>query len=428
MRILDAVTQRDAVEALLRRDVFSGTHEHAQAAEAILTDVRGRGDAALLDYTRRFDAPDMQADQLRAGRDVLEAALAQVSDEFLAAVDRAVANLRDFHERQLRQDWFAPRPGGGWVGQRFTPLDRVGVYVPGGQAVLPSTLLHTAVPAQVAGVGEIVVCTPPRRDGTGEVHLLAAAAVIGMDAVYLVGGAQAVAAMAYGTATVPKVDLIAGPGNPYVNHAKRLVYGLVGIDSLAGPSEILIVADDTAHPYQAAADLLSQAEHSGDARAILLTPSKSLAERVSAEVERQVAELPTRDNARAALDAVGGIVLTRDLDQACELIDLCAPEHLELLVAEPMALLSGIRHAGAVFLGPWSPEPLGDYVAGPSHVLPTGGTARFASPIGVDTFIKRTSLIAYGGATLTAEAEAIVTLARAEGLEAHARSVEARLD
>ncbi|NUQ02086.1 MAG: histidinol dehydrogenase, partial [Armatimonadetes bacterium] len=325
------------------------------------------------------------------------------------------------------QDWFASRPGGGWVGQRFTPIDRVGVYVPGGNAVLPSTLLHVCVPAQVAGVRELAVCTPPRRDGSGEVHLLAAAAEIGLDEVYLCGGAQAIAALAYGTATIPRVDLIAGPGNPWVNHAKRLVFGVVGIDSLAGPSEVLVVADETAHPLQVAADLLSQAEHSIDARAILLTPSRSLAARCAAEVDRQLAALDSR-LAEQAIDQVGGIVITRDLNEACELANLCAPEHLELLVAEPMRLLDQIRHAGAIFLGDSSPEPLGDYVAGPSHVLPTGGTARYASPLGVDTFLKRSSLIAYSRATLAAEAESIVTLARAEGLEAHARSVEARLD
>jgi histidinol dehydrogenase len=427
MKILSARDEPAAVEALLRRDVFSGTAEHARIAADILADVQARGDAALVDYTRRFDAPDMTAALLRVPPEAFAAARAAVSPGFLAAVELAAANLRDFHARQLRQDWFCPRPGG-WVGQRYTPLDRVGLYVPGGQAVLPSTLLHTAVPAQVAGVAQIAVCTPPRRDASGEIHVLAAAAVLGLDEVYLVGGAQAVAAMACGTATIPRVDLIAGPGNPYVNHAKRLVYGLVGIDSLAGPSEIVIVADAGAAPAQVAADMLSQAEHSADARAILLTTSRALADAVGVELDRQLTSLPTAANARAALEAVGGMVLVADLDQACALVNQCAPEHLELLVGEPMGLLSNIRHAGAIFLGENSPEPLGDYVAGPSHVLPTGGTARFASPLGVETFVKRSSLIAYGRETLAAEAEAILTLARAEGLEAHARSVEARLD
>jgi histidinol dehydrogenase len=427
MRVLCASREPDAVAALLRRDVFAGTHEHAQAAAAILDDVRARGDAALVDYTRRFDCPTMTVERLRVPAADLTAALAAVTPAFRAAVGQAVANLRDFHLRQTRQDWFAPRPGGGWVGQRQTPVDRVGVYVPGGQAVLPSTLLHTCVPAQVAGVRSLAVCTPPRPDGTGEVHLLAAAAAIGLDEVYLVGGAQAIAALAYGTATIPRVDVVAGPGNPYVNHAKRLVFGEVGIDSLAGPSEILIVADDGADAAVIAADLLSQAEHSLDARAILLTPSAALIERVQTVLAAQLAALPRAEVARAALDAVGGIVLTRDLEEACALVNACAPEHLELLVAEPLALLGAIRHAGAIFLGDASPEPLGDYVAGPSHVLPTGGTARFASPVSVETFVKRSSLIAYGRATLRAEADAITTLARAEGLEAHARSVDVRL-
>ncbi len=427
MRILDAAREAEQVLALLARDVFSGSEQHAREAQAIVADVGARGDEALIELTRKFDAPGFSAEQLRVRFEELEASLILADDEFLEAVELAVENLSDFHQRQLRQNWFAPRAAGGFVGQRFLPMERVGVYVPGGQAVLPSTLLHVCIPALVAGVEEIVVCTPPRPDGKCDLHLLAAAATIGLDEVYLVGGAQAIAALAYGTETIAKVDFVAGPGNPWVNHAKRLVYGVVGIDSLAGPSEILIIADDTAHPVQVAADLLSQAEHSVDARAILLTPSASLAERCAAEVDRQLAELDSA-NARRALAEAGGIVVTGDLDEACRLADLCAPEHLELLVAEPLRLLGAIRHAGAIFLGDSSPEPLGDYVAGPSHVLPTGGTARFASPIGVETFLRRSSLISYSREALAEEAEAIVTLARVEGLEAHARSVESRLD
>ncbi len=427
MRILDSQRDAEAVGALLARDPFTGTAEQAEQAAAIVQDVREHGDHAVVEWTRKLDCPTMAVERLRVTRDQLAAAREAVSREFINAVGLAIGNLTDFHRRQVRQDWFTPRPGGGWVGQRFTPIDRVGVYVPGGRAVLPSTLLHVCVPAQVAGVGQLAVCTPPRPDGTGEVHLLAAAAMLGLDEIYLVGGAQAIAALAYGTATIPKVDLIAGPGNPWVNHAKRLVYGLVGIDSLAGPSEILIIADDAAHPTQVAADLLSQAEHSVDARAILLTPSPGLAERVSGEVDRQLAEL-RNPAAQQALQEVGGIVVTADLAEACRLADLCAPEHLQIIVDEPSRLLGRVRNAGAVFLGDCSPEPLGDYVAGPSHVLPTGGTARFASPLSVDTFVKKTSLIAYERESLGAEAEAIITLARAEGLEAHARSVETRLD
>lgn len=426
MRLLSATAQPDEVAQLLRRDVFSGTAEHARVAAEILAAVQQHGDTALLDYTQRFDSPALTLDRLRVSPAQLAAARAAVAPEFVAAVELAAANLRDFHARQLQQDWFATRPGGGWVGQRFTPVDRVGVYVPGGRAVLPSTLLHCCVPAQVAGVRSLAVTTPPRPDGSGEVHLLAAAALIGIDELYLVGGAQAIGALAYGTATIPRVDLICGPGNPYVNHAKRLVYGFVGIDSLAGPSEVVVIADESADARRIAADLLSQAEHSPDARAILLTTSEPLARRVQAELDAQVATLPTGETARAALAAVGGLVVVDDLAQACELSNLCAPEHLELLVAEPLGLLGSLRHAGAIFLGDSSPEPLGDYVAGPSHVLPTGGTARFASPLSVETFVKRSSLIAYGAATLAAEASAITTLARAEGLEAHARSIEVR--
>ncbi|MCC7494268.1 MAG: histidinol dehydrogenase [Fimbriimonadaceae bacterium] len=427
MRILDNATAPEAVRALLARDVFAGTGEHAQQAAAIVQDVRERGDAAVLEYTRRFDCADFRADQMRVAPAAIKAARNAVPPAFLNAVAVAVGNLTDFHRRQVRQDWFAPRPGGGWVGQRFTPVQAVGAYVPGGQAVLPSTLLHVCVPAQVAGVERLAVCCPPRADGCGEPHLLAAAAIIGIDEIYLIGGAQAIAALAYGTATVPRVDLVAGPGNPWVNHAKRLVFGVVGIDSLAGPSEILVIADDSADPRQIAADLLSQAEHSADARAILLTPSRALATAVAAEVELQLTALDS-PTARQALEAVGGIVLTADLDEACALASLCAPEHLEILVPEPSRLLGRVRHAGAVFLGEHSPEPLGDYVAGPSHVLPTGGTARFASPLGVDTFVKKSSLVCYERESLANEAPAILTLARAEGLEAHARSIEARLD
>lgn len=426
LRVLCASRQPDEVRALLRRDVFAGAEPQARAAEEILAAVRARGDAALLELGRRFDAPQQTAAGLRVDPAALAAARAAVSADFLAAAGLAITNLTDFHRRQGQQDWFAPRPGGGWVGQRWTAVDSVGIYVPGGQAVLPSTLIHVAVPAQVAGVRRLAVCSPPRPDGSGEAHLLATASLLGVDEIYLVGGAQAIAALAYGTETVTPVDFIAGPGNSYVNHAKRLVFGLVGIDSLAGPSEILIVADETADPEHIAADLLSQAEHSADARAIVLTTSDALVAAVPAAVARQAAALPRSEVALAALEAVGGLVRVPDLAAACELVNLCAPEHLELLVAEPMGLLGAIRHAGAIFLGPWSPEPLGDYVAGPSHVLPTGGTARFASPVGVETFRKRSSLIAYGRATLAAEADAIRTLARAEGLDAHAQTVTVR--
>ncbi len=380
MRILDAVRDAAAVQALLARDPFAGTGEHAVQAAAIVEDVRQRGDAAVVEHTRRHDAPAFRIDQLKVTHEALNQAVPQIDNAFHAAVELAIRNLRDFHQRQLRQDWFAPRPGGGWVGQRTTPIERVGVYVPGGQAVLPSTLLHVCVPALVAGVKSLAICTPPRRDGSGEVHLLAAAAQLGLDELYLVGGAQAIAAMAYGTATIPPVDLIAGPGNPWVNHAKRLVYGVVGIDSLAGPSEILIVADDDAYPLQIAADLLSQAEHSVDARAILLTPSRALAERVAEQVDTQLAALGN-PVANRAIEAVGGIVVTASLEAACDLVNLCAPEHLELLLAEPMGWLERIRHAGAIFLGPHIPEPRGDNGAGPSHVLPPPGTPPVASPI-----------------------------------------------
>lgn len=425
MRILDATADADAVAKLLAPDVLTESAAHAAAAAEVIAAVRERGDAAVLEQTRRFHAPEMTLEGMVVTTNQLTGARTAVGREFIAAAEVAIANLRDFHQRQLRQDWLAPRPGGGFVGQRFVPIERVGVWIPGGAAVLFSTLLHVVVPAQVAGVRELLVCTPPRPDGSAEPHLLACAALLGMDQIRLTAGTAAIAAMAFGTPSIPKVDFIAGPGNQYVNQAKRLVFGVVGIDSLAGPSEILVIADDSADAEHVAADLLSQAEHT-DGRAVLLTPERSLAVAVAAAVERRLGDLPTAPEVRANLARRGGIVVTTDLDQAIALANGMAPEHLELLVREPLRRLGAVRHAGAVFLGPHSPEPLGDYVAGPSHVLPTGGSARFASPIGVDTFQRRASLIAYGPDALATEAEAIVALARAEGLEAHARSIEAR--
>ena len=424
MRVIDAVEQPSAVAELLRRDPFVGFEHHAEAAAKVVADVRQRGDAAVIEIGRQFDCPTLTAAKLKVPASAFENALAEVAPAFKTAAETAIANLRDFHQRQVRQDWIASRPGG-WVGQRTTPFDRVGLYIPGGAAVLCSTLLHLAVPAQVAGVRDLLVCTPARADGSAEKHLLACAALLEVDQLYLAGGAAAIAAMAMGTATIPKVDFIAGPGSPFVNHAKRLVFGLVGIDSLAGASEILIVADDSASPKQVAADLLSQAEHP-DGRAVLLTPSAALARDVEREVAKQLAGLPTKPIAQVSLEKYGAIVHTKDLAQAIELCNEYAPEHLELLLSDPMSWLDRVRNAGAIFLGAYSPEPLGDYLAGPSHVLPTDGTARFASPVGVDTFRKRSSLIAYGRETLAAEAASIATFARAEGLEAHARSIEAR--
>ena len=394
---------------------------------AILSDVKTRGDSALIDYTRRFDAWDVQsaADleisnaELKRARDALPRAQ---HDALAAAAER----VRSYHEKQVAQSWKYTEEDGTQLGQQVTPLDRVGIYVPGGKAAYPSSVIMNAIPAQVAGVREIVMTVPTPRGERNEL-VLAAAALCGVGRVFAVGGAQAVAALAYGTATVPQVDKIVGPGNAYVAAAKRQVFGVVGIDMVAGPSEILVVCDGGTDPDWIAMDLFSQAEHDEMAQAILLTPDAAYRDAVAASIERQLAGMPRRDVIAAALTARGALILVRDLDEACDLVNRIAPEHLELSVADPDALLPKIRHAGAIFLGRYASEALGDYCAGPNHVLPTSRTARFSSPLGVYDFQKRSSLISVsrdGARRLGALAAA---LARGEGLPAHAASAEYRM-
>ena len=398
-----------------------------ESARTILESVRTRGDAALFEHTERFDGVRLNAGLVRVAPEEIREASSVLTSAALEALKVAVSRIRAFHLRQLRTSWFLEEDGA-IVGQLSRPLERVGIYVPGGTAAYPSTVLMNAIPAAIAGVREIVMCTPARRDGRVSPAVLAAADLAGVHAVYRVGGVQAVGAMAYGTASIPRVDKIVGPGNVYVAAAKRLVFGQVGIDMIAGPTEVLVIADEQARAAWAAADLLAQAEHDPLSSALLLTPSRKLAEEVSDEVKRQVALLPRRAIAEASLDHYGAAVVVKDLDEAIELSNQLAPEHLELLVEDPWRLLSRVRHAGAIFLGRWSPEVAGDYLAGPNHVLPTGGTARFASALSVDDFLRRTSLIAFSQEKLEELEPAMVEFARLEGLEAHAKAATIRCE
>jgi len=394
----------------------------------IVADVRLRGDAALLDYTAQFDrlqAPSVAALEIDAGD--LRAALTTLPADERSALETAAARIRSFHERQKLTSWTYRDETGCELGQRVTPLERVGIYVPGGKAAYPSSVLMNAIPAQVAGVGEIIMVVPT-PGGTRNPLVLAAAHVAGVSRVFTIGGAQAVAALAYGTATIPAVDKICGPGNAYVAAAKRRVFGAVGIDMVAGVSEIVVVADATANPDWVALDLFSQAEHDEMAQAILLTPDAAFADRVEASARRLLAEMPRADIIRASLGRRGALVKTRDLADACAIVNRIAPEHLELAVADPDALLPLIRHAGAIFMGHYASEALGDYCAGPNHVLPTGRTARFSSPLGVYDFEKRSSVLRLSHAAAQTLGPVAATLAHGEGLTAHARSAEARID
>jgi histidinol dehydrogenase len=393
----------------------------------ILRRVRDEGDGGLLDFARRLDGFSGDADALRISPERLAEARESIDPELRAALERAAANIRAFHERQLERGFLDMHPDGTVLGQRVTPLRRVGVYVPGGRASYPSTVLMNVIPARVAGVDEIAMVTPIPEGEAPEV-VLAAAAIAGVDEVYRVGGAQAVGALAFGTDTIARVDKIVGPGNRWVAEAKRQVYGQVDIDMVAGPSEILVIADHTADPRRVAADLIGQAEHDPDAISWLVTTSAALADRVPEAVEALLADNPRRDIARQALEANGLVAIVGTLEDAAALADLRAPEHLELLVERPMELAGAIRNAGAIFLGDSSPEPVGDYIAGPNHVLPTGGTARWASPLGTYDFLKRTSLIGYSPARLAADGPDIVRLAEAEGLHGHAEAVRVRIE
>lgn len=398
----------------------------AQIVDRIVDGVRHGGDERLLYFTNTIDRAGLTAETLRVTEKEFDEARTLVDPAVVDAITRAIANVKSFHEEQMPRSWFTNRAHGSLLGQKITPVDSVGIYVPGGTAAYPSSVIMNAVPAKVAGVPRIVMAAPPGKDGKLNPYVLVTAEKIGITEIYKMGGAQAIAALAFGTETVPKVSKITGPGNLFVTLAKKAVYGHVDIDMLAGPSEILIVADETANPVYLAADLLSQAEHDPLASAILITDSERVARAVATEVETQLKELPREEIAAASLQNMGKIILAKDMDTVVAMANLSAPEHLEVMTKEPFHLLPLLRNCGALFLGADSPEPLGDYFAGPNHVLPTGGTAKFYSVLNVETFLKKTSIIAYTHENLMEAADDVIAMAEAEGLRAHANAIRKR--
>lgn len=417
----------DAVrpEEILNRDIRAEADVES-VVDGIIADVRARGDEALREYARKFDGAEL--DSLLVTKEEIDEAFAAVGEDFLTTLRMAAANIRAFHEHQVHKDFVINDTPGVVLGQKYTPIEKAGVYVPGGTAAYPSTVLMDVIPAKVAGVREIVMTTPAGKNGKVNPNILAAAAVAGIDKIVKSGGAQAVAALAYGTESVPAVDKIVGPGNIYVATAKRKVFGKVGIDMIAGPSEILVLADGGCNPAWVAADLLSQAEHDKLATAVLVTDSMDLAKAVQAELEVQIPQLPRAAIARESIDTNGKIIVTDDLTKAAEAANLIAPEHLELCVEDPFALLGQIRNAGSIFMGRNVPEALGDYFAGPNHTLPTSGTARFSSPLSVDDFVKKSSFLYYTRDALADVKDRIADFAEREGLHAHAKSVTIRYE
>ena len=414
-----------APEQILNRDIQAEENVSA-AVDAVLAEVKQNGDSALRAYTKRFDGVDLQ--QLQVTQQELDEAWDTLDAEFIKTLEMAAENIRAFHEQQVHRDFVLTDKPGIVMGQRYTPIEKVGICVPSAPVAFPSTILMNVIPAKIAGVKEIVIVTPPDETGRISAEALAAARIAGADQIFKVGGAQAVAALAYGTESVPKVDKIVGPGGIFVATAKRKVFGQVDIDMIAGPSEILVVADGGANPAWVAADLLSQAEHDTLASPVLVTDSADLAAAVQAEVERQLELLPRRDVARKSVDDNGKIIVTDDIEKAVDAANLIAPEHLELCVEEPFALLPRVKNAGSIFLGRSAPEALGDYFAGPNHTLPTSGTARFSSPLSVDDFVKKSSFLYYTQDALAAVADRVADFARREGLHAHARSVTIRCE
>lgn len=421
----DQVVLGEGAKARITK-VFGSELSAVEVVEKVVNDVRSQGDEAVFRYTKTFDDVVLTKDTIEVTAEEFAQAATQVNEDMLLSIRKAIANVTSFHKEQLPKTWLTYREHGSMLGQSCIPLERVGIYVPGGTATYPSSVIMNAVPAAVAGVKEIIMVVPPGKDGSVNPYVLTAALEAGVTRIFKVGGAQAVAALAFGTALIPKVDKITGPGNIFVTLAKKAVYGHCGIDMLAGPSEILIVADKTADPRYIAADMLSQAEHDVLASSIVITDNKELAEQVMVEVKEQLANLPRKDIAEAALERNGLVLIVKDMIEAMELANLSAPEHLEILTEQPFAMLPYVRNAGAVFLGPYSPEPLGDYLAGPNHVLPTGGTARFYSVLNVETFMKKTSIISYTKEALAAVSSHVITLAEAEGLAAHANAIRVR--
>ena len=413
-------------EEILNRDIRAEADVEA-TVDAIIADVRARGDAALIEYAAKFDHAELT--DVRVSQEEIDEAFAELEKtdpEFITTLKMAAENIRHFHEQQLHKNFVVNDKPGIVLGQKYTPIQRAGVYVPGGTAAYPSTVLMDVIPAKVAGVGQIVMTTPAGRDGKVNPAILAAAVIAGIDLIFKTGGAQAVAALAFGTETIPKVEKITGPGNIFVTLAKKAVYGHVDIDMLAGPSEILIVADQTGNPKYLAADLLSQAEHDPLACAILITCDEPLARAVAREVDEQLEALPRKEIAETSLAQTGKIILAKDMDTVVQMANLSAPEHMEIMTENAFSLVPRIRNAGAIFLGAYSPEPLGDYYAGPNHILPTGGTARFYSVLNVETFMKKTSLISYTREALKEAADDIIAMAEAEGLKAHANAIRVR--
>ncbi|MCY8816333.1 histidinol dehydrogenase [Bacillus atrophaeus] len=408
----------------LKRSIDAGTEEQRKTVRSIIEDVRRHGNQAVKAYTEKFDG--ISLDDTRVTEEEIKQAYSLLDDRLLQVIRQAIRNIQEYHERQLQSSWFYHRKDGTMLGQKITALDSAGVYVPGGTAAYPSSVLMNVIPALTAGVERIVLVTPPGKDGQLSPGVLAAASELGIKEIYKMGGAQAIAALAYGTETIESVDKITGPGNIYVALAKREVFGDVDIDMIAGPSEIVVLADDTAVPKEIAADLLSQAEHDKLSSSVLVTDSAALAQAVQSEVNEQLDTLPRKAIAEASIREYGHIYVAESMDEAVEAVNALAPEHLEIITKSPEALIGGIKHAGAIFLGRYSPEPVGDYFAGPNHVLPTNGTARFSSPLNVTDFQKKSSIISYSQKAFEEQAESIATFARLEGLEAHARSIEAR--
>ena len=427
MKIIDS--QQEEIIAELKRIINRGetaTEEVAAAVREVVEQVRKQGDPAVLEYTEKFDRTILTLKDIRVSQDETKEAYSKVDAGKVEALKLAAQNIRAFHEKQKSSSWVSQEADGVILGQLARPIRSAGVYVPGGKACYPSSVLMNVIPATVAGVEQLIMCSPI-PGGNLNPYILVAADIAGVSEIYKIGGAQAIAAMAYGTATIPKVDKIVGPGNIYVATAKRYVFGQVDIDMIAGPSEILIIADHTANPAFVASDLLSQAEHDELASSILVTTSRDLAEKVDADVERQLANLSRKKIARKAIDRFGAIVLVKTLGEAADVSNSIAPEHLELAVEKPFDLLAQIKNAGAIFLGHFTPESVGDYIAGPNHVLPTGGTARFFSPLSTDSFMKRSSLIFYTREGLDKVAEAVMQIADVEGLEAHGNTIRVRM-
>ena len=413
--------------ALLKRSPAQYT-EYESTVNDILANIRENGDKALFEYTSKFDGFQLTPENIKVTRAEIDEAYTKLDKEYIEVLKEAASNIRAFHEKQLRNSWFETKPDGTLLGMKITAIERLGVYVPGGKAAYPSSVLMNIVPAKVAGVDRIIMCTPPGKTGVIDSGTLVAADIAGADEIYRAGGAQAIGAMAFGTESIPKVYKITGPGNIFVALAKKAVYGFVSIDSIAGPSEVMVLADETANAHYVAADLLSQAEHDELASAILVTTDKNLADKVNEEIDGYLKTLSRADIIRKSLDNYGYILLASNLDEAIETVNTVASEHLEILTANPFEVMTKIRNAGAIFLGEYSSEPLGDYFAGPNHILPTNGTARFFSPVNVDDFIKKSSVIYYSKEALERDSKKIQLFANNEGLTAHANSIKVRFE